>query len=117
MTNPLVGANYPLVDAQLRAIFPTLGAGLWGLGILVAIFYLVHGILGIAHHRPGGPDNGGHPDTLRESKKEAVTAGTAIGRHPGSLRESQTQAVNAGVALSGLIMLAVIVEAILTVFS
>jgi hypothetical protein len=47
---------------------------LWGLAILVAVGFLGRGILGIAHGT-----NGGHPGNLKESKKEATTAGIALG--------------------------------------
>jgi hypothetical protein len=92
MTNPLdhIVPDFTVFGAQFTAVWQKLGAGLWGLGILVAIFYLGHGILGIAQNR------GGHPGNLRESKKEAVSAAIALG---------------------GLIMLAVIVGAALAVFS
>lgn len=91
MNNPLdtVVPNFTIFGAQFTAIWQKLAAGLWGLAILIAVGYLAHGILGIAQNR------GGHPGNLRESKKEAL---------------------NAGIALGGLISLAVIVGVFLTIF-
>jgi len=89
--NPLNGIipDFAVFGAEFTAIWQKLAAGLWGLGIIIAIGYLGHGVLGIAQNR------GGHPGNLRESKKEAL---------------------NAGIALGGLIMLAVIVGVFITIF-
>jgi hypothetical protein len=91
MDNPLnnIVPDFTIFGTEYTAIWQKLAAGLWGLGILIAIGYLGHGILGIAQNR------GGHPGNLRESKKEAV---------------------NAGVALAGLICLAVIIQVFITIF-
>lgn len=90
--NPLdnIIPNFTIFGAEYTAIWQKLAAGMWGLGILVAVGYLGHGILGIAQNR------GGHPGSLRESKKEAM---------------------NAGIALGGLIALAAIVTIFITIFS
>ena len=91
MKNPLDGIvpDFTIFGAEFTAIWQKLGAGLWGLAILIAVGFLGHGILGIAQNR------GGHPGNLRESKKEAL---------------------NAGIALGGLISLAVIVTVFITIF-
>ena len=91
MENPLnnVVPDFAIFGAEYTAIWQKLAAGLWGLGILIAVGYLGHGILGIAQNR------GGHPGNLRESKKEAM---------------------NAGIALGGLISLAVVVSVFITIF-
>ena len=91
MENPLNGIipDFAIFGAEFTAIWQKLAAGLWGLAIIIAIGYLGHGVLGIAQNR------GGHPGNLRESKKEAL---------------------NAGIALGGLIMLAVIVGVFITIF-
>ncbi len=91
MENPLnnVVPDFTIFGAEYTAIWQKLAAGLWGLGILIAVGYLGHGILGIAQNR------GGHPGNLRESKKEAM---------------------NAGIALGGLISLAVVVSVFITIF-
>ena len=91
MKNPLdhIVPDFTIFGAQFTTIWQKLAAGLWGLGILIAVGYLGHGILGIAQNR------GGHPGQLRESKKEAV---------------------NAGIALGGLVSLAVIVGIFITIF-
>lgn len=91
MNNPLsnIVPNFTVFGAEFTTIWQKLAGGLWGMAILVAIGYLGHGILGIAQNR------GGHPGNLRESKKEAM---------------------NAGIALGGLICLAVIVGVFITIF-
>lgn len=92
MNNPLDGIvpDFAIFGAEFNGIWQKLAAGLWGVAILIAVGYLGHGILGIAQNR------GGHPGQLRESKKEAV---------------------NAGIALGGLISLAVIVSAFIAIFA
>ncbi len=91
MTNPLnnIVPNFTIFGAQYTAIWQKLAAGLWGLAILIAVGYLGHGLLGIAQNRGG---------------------------HPGQLRDSRREAVNAGVALGGLISLAVIVSVFIAIF-
>ena len=92
MENPLDGIvpDFTVFGAEFTSIWNKIAGGLWALAILVAIGYLAHGILGIAQNR------GGHPGQLRESRKEAV---------------------NAGIALGGLISLAVIVSVFISIFS
>ena len=91
MENPLsnIVPDFAVFGAEFTAIWQKLAAGLWGLAIIIAVGYLGHGILGIAQNR------GGHPGNLRESKKEAM---------------------NAGIALGGLISLAVVVGVFITIF-
>jgi hypothetical protein len=92
MDNPLDGVvpDFSVFGTEFTTIWQKLAAGLWAVAILVAIGYLAHGILGIAQNRGG---------------------------HPGQLRESRREAVNAGIALGGLISLAVIVGMFITIFS
>ena len=92
MENPLNGVvpDFSVFGAEFTAIWQKIAGGLWGLAILIAVGYLGHGILGIAQNK-----NGGHPGQLRESRKEAV---------------------NAGIALGGLIALAVVVGVFITLF-
>ena len=80
----------PRNGAEFTTLWQKLAGGLWAVAILIAIGYLGHGILGIAQNR------GGHPGNLRESKKEAV---------------------NAGIALGGLLSLGVIVGIFVVIFS
>jgi len=91
VTNPLnnIVPNFTIFGAQYTAIWQKLAAGLWGLAILIGVGYLGHGLLGIAQNRGG---------------------------HPGQLRDSRREAVNAGVALGGLISLAVIVSVFIAIF-
>jgi hypothetical protein len=73
--NPLDGLvpDFRIFGAQFTALWQKLMVGLWGVFILVAIGYLMHGILGIAQNR------GGHPGQLRESKKEATNSMISLG--------------------------------------
>lgn len=91
MQNPLDGVvpDFTIFGAEFTSLWQKLAGGLWALAILIAVGYLAHGILGIAQNR------GGHPGNLRESKKEAV---------------------NAGIALGGLLSLAVIVGVFILIF-
>jgi hypothetical protein len=90
--NPLddIFPNFTIFGAEFTRIWQKIAAGLWGLGILIAVGFLGHGILGIAQNR------GGHPGSLKESKKDAQ---------------------NAGIALGGLIALAPIVGVFIAIFS
>jgi hypothetical protein len=73
--NPLNGLvpDFTVFGAQFTAMWQKLMVGLWAVFILVAIGYLMHGILGIAQNR------GGHPGQLRESKKEATNSLISLG--------------------------------------
>lgn len=92
MKNPLDGIlpDFAIFGAEFTTIWQKLAAGLWGLGLIIAVGYLAHGILGIASNRSGG--------------------------HPGQLRESRKEFQNAGIAFGGLIALPVIVGAFLLIF-
>lgn len=73
--NPLDGLvpDFTIFGSKFTALWQKLMVGLWGVFILVAIGYLMHGILGIAQNR------GGHPGQLRESKKEATNSMISLG--------------------------------------
>ena len=74
--NPLDGIvpDFEIFGAKFTSIWQKLAAGLWGLGIAVAVVYLGIGILGIAQNQGGG-----HPGQMKESKKQAVQAGWGLG--------------------------------------
>lgn len=90
MQNPLNGIvpNFSIFGAQFTAAWQKIGAGLWGVAILIAIFYLGRGVLAIATSN----DN------------------------PGSRRIGQHEAARGAMALGGLVGLAVIVGAVIAVF-
>ena len=92
LSNPLSGIvpDFGFLGTDFTTIWHRLAAVLWAAAILIAIGYLAHGILAIAQSK------GGHPSALKESRKEAL---------------------NAGIALGGLIALGAIVSAFIVVFS
>lgn len=92
IANPLEGVipDFSILGAEFTEVWQKVAAAAWGLAIAVAVLYLMHGILGIATNRNA---------------------------HPGQLREARKEAVNAGLALGALVMLAVIVGAIIAIFS
>ena len=92
MKNPLDGVtpDFSVFGTEFTSMWLKLAAGLWGIGMLIAIGYLGHGILAIA-----------------QSRNDA---------HPMALRHSKTEVVNASAALGGLIALPVIVTAFFTIF-
>jgi hypothetical protein len=93
MPNPLdhVHPDFGVFGSSFDTMWLRLAGGLWALALLVAVGYLGHGLLAMAHNRN---------DT-----------------HPLALRHSKQQAVNAAAALGGLAALPVIVQAILAVAS
>lgn len=76
MKNPLDGVtpDFSIFGAEFTSLWLKLAAGLWALGLLIAIGYLGHGILAIAQNR-----NDAHPMALRQAKSEAVNASAALG--------------------------------------
>ena len=94
VANPLdkvSGPDFTVFGAEFTSWWVTLLAGVWAIGMVVAIGFLIHGLV-----------------MMGVSKGE---------RHPGHLRESKKEAATAGMALGGLAALPVIVGAIIAVAS
>lgn len=74
--NPLDGImpNFTAFGTEFDALWKKLLAGVWGIALVVAIFYLIRGIVGIAQHKGGN-----HPSQVAESRSEAVRGGVAFG--------------------------------------
>lgn len=91
--NPLDGIvpNFTAFGTKFDALWKKILAGVWGIALVVAVFYLIRGIVGIAQHKGGN--------------------------HPSQVAESRSEAVRGGVAFGALASLAVIVGAILTITS
>ena len=68
-----ISPDFTVFGGEFESKWKLLLAGLWGIFLIIAVGFLLHGILGIAHSK------GGHPGQLRESKKEAANAGIALG--------------------------------------
>jgi hypothetical protein len=93
MQNPLDGIlpDFSLFGAEFTELWQKLLGGLWGIGIILAVVFLIIGIVKMA-----SASNGGNPNEYKTAR---------------------TQAMWAGISLGVLAALAVIVGAILAVFS
>lgn len=91
VTNPLDGVvpDFSIFGAKFNTLWKKLLGGVWAIGMLASIFYLIRGLVSMNQHQSGG-----HPTQLRESRNEVKTA---------------------AISLAGLAGLATIVGAILTV--
>ena len=90
--NPLDGIipDFSIFGAEFTQLWQKLLAGLWGIGIILAIVFLILGIVKMA-----GASSSGNPNDYKTAR---------------------TQAMWAGISLGVLAALAVIVGAILAVF-
>lgn len=91
--NPLDGVvpSFTIFGAEFTTLWQKLAAGLWGVGILIAIFYLGRSVLSIAQARQSA--------------------------HPGALEGAKKDAAHSGLALGGLVALAAVVGIVLAVFN
>ncbi|MEA9986081.1 hypothetical protein [Subtercola sp. RTI3] len=91
--NPLNGIipDFSIFGAQFTQLWQKLLAGLWGIAIVLAIVFLILGIVNM-----GKASSGGNPQAYKEGRVQALWAGISLG---------------------GLAALAVIVGAVLAVFS
>jgi hypothetical protein len=76
MQNPIgnVHPDFTVFGASFTSMWMRLAGGLWAMALLVAVGYLGHGLLAMAHNR-----NDTHPMALRHSKQQAVNAAAALG--------------------------------------
>ncbi len=74
--NPLDGIvpDFTAFGTKFDALWKKLLGGAWAIALVVAIFYLMRGIVGIAQHKGGN-----HPSQVAESRSEAVRGGIAVG--------------------------------------
>jgi len=91
--NPMDGVvpSFTVFGAEFTTLWQKLAAGLWGVGILVAIFYLGRSVLSIAQARQSA--------------------------HPGALEGAKKDAAHSSLALGGLVALAAIVGVVLAIFN
>lgn len=75
-TNPLDGVSPDpgLLGGQFSSWWAKIMGGAWGISIVIAAFFLMKGIVSM-----GAAKKSHHPGDFRESKKEAVVAGAALG--------------------------------------
>ena len=76
IANPLDGIvpDFTAFGTKFDALWKKLLGGAWAIALVVAIFYLIRGIVGIAQHKGGN-----HPSQVAESRSEAVRGGIAVG--------------------------------------
>ena len=74
--NPLKGIvpSFTVFGAEFTTVWQKLAAGLWGVGIILAVFYLGRSVLSIAQARQSS-----HPGALEGAKKDAAHSGIALG--------------------------------------
>lgn len=91
--NPLDGVlpNFTIFGAEFTALWQKLLAGVWALAIVVSVVFLILGILQMGK--------------------------ASVAQNPQGHKEGRTQAVASAISLGGLAALAVIVGAILAIFS
>ncbi|TFB87684.1 hypothetical protein E3O44_06885 [Cryobacterium algoricola] len=92
MDNPLNGIlpNFTIFGAEFTQLWQKLLAGIWGIGIILAVAFLIIGVTRMASASSGG--------------------------NPNEYKTARNQSLWAGISMGVLASLAVIVGAILTVF-
>lgn len=90
--NPLDGVlpNFTIFGAEFTQLWQKLLAGLWGIGIVLAVVFLILGIINM-----GKGSSGGNPQEYKQARQQALWAAISLG---------------------GLAALAVIVSAVLAIF-
>ena len=73
--NPLDGVlpDFAIFGAQFTELWQKLLAGIWGIAIVVAIVYLIIGLLSM------GKAGGSNPHAYKEGRGQAIWAGIALG--------------------------------------
>lgn len=91
MDNPIDGIipDFNIFGAEFTELWQKLFAGIWGLAIVIAVVFLVRGLMSM---------------------------GATSTSNPQAYKEGRTQALWAGISLGGLVALGVIVGAIIAVF-
>lgn len=91
MDNPIDGIipDFSIFGAEFTQLWQKLFAGFWGLAIVIAIVFLIRGIVSMAQSSSSNPQ---------------------------AYKEGRTQALWAGISLGALVALGVIVGAIIAIF-
>ena len=74
--NPLDGIlpDFSLFGAEFTELWQKLLAGVWGIGIILAVFFLIIGIVKMA-----GASSGGNPNEYKTARNQAMWAGISLG--------------------------------------
>ena len=75
MENPLDGIipNFTIFGAEFTELWQKLLAGIWGIAIVVAIVFLIMGLVTM------GQNSSSDPQAVAEGKKTAIRAGISLG--------------------------------------
>lgn len=76
MENPLDGIlpDFNVFGAEFTELWQKLIAGLWGLGIILAVVFLIIGIVKMA-----SASTGGNPNEYKTARNQAMWAGISLG--------------------------------------
>jgi hypothetical protein len=76
IANPLDGIlpDFSLFGTEFTELWQKLLAGVWGIGIILAVFFLTIGIVKMA-----GASSGGNPNEYKISRNQAMWAGISLG--------------------------------------
>ena len=74
--NPLNGIlpDFTIFGAEFTALWQKLVAGVWGIGIILAIVFLIIGIIKMA-----SASSGGNPNEYKTARNQAMWAGISLG--------------------------------------
>ncbi len=74
--NPLDGVlpNFSIFGAEFTVLWQKLLAGLWGIAIVLAVVFLILGIISM-----GKASSGGNPQQYKEGRGQALWAGISLG--------------------------------------
>ena len=76
LENPLNGIlpDFTIFGAEFTALWQKLVAGVWGIGIILAIVFLIIGIIKMA-----SASSGGNPNEYKTARNQAMWAGISLG--------------------------------------
>ncbi|WP_448002715.1 pilin [Agromyces bauzanensis] len=76
MENPLDGIlpDFTIFGTEFTELWQKLVAGLWGIGIILAVVFLIIGIVKMA-----SASNGGNPQEYKTARTQAMWAGISLG--------------------------------------
>jgi hypothetical protein len=74
--NPLDGIlpDFSIFGAEFTELWQKILAGIWGIGIIIAVVFLIIGIVKMA-----GASSGGNPNEYKTARNQAMWGGIALG--------------------------------------
>jgi hypothetical protein len=74
--NPLDGIlpDFSIFGAEFTELWQKIIAGIWGIGIILTIVFVIVGII-----KMGSASNGGNPQEYKSARTQAMWAGIALG--------------------------------------